>query len=151
MKQSDIDLLRTQPIRPQSLLIGGKWRDASDGGRRDVISPIDGALLTTLAEGTILSTGAAPTVGVTNGPHVVADQHCTVGHDCVLDAFVTLYPGAHISGSVHLKRGVTIGAGAVVLPETTVGPNATVGAGAVVTEDLPADCTAVGVPARPLS
>ena len=106
---------------------------------------------TTLDEGTILCTGAAPTVGVTIGPHVVVDQHCTVGHDCVLDAFVTLYPGAHISGSVRLGQGATIGAGAVVLPETTVGPNATVGAGAVVTEDLPADCTAVGVPARPLS
>ncbi|MGR3711486.1 MAG: aldehyde dehydrogenase family protein [Alterinioella nitratireducens] len=59
MKQSDIDLLRTQPIRPQSLLIGGKWRDASDGGRRDVISPIDGALLTTLTEGTQADVDAA--------------------------------------------------------------------------------------------
>ena len=59
MKQSDIDLLRTQPIRPQSLLIGGKWRDASDGGHRDVISPIDGALLTTLAEGTQADVDAA--------------------------------------------------------------------------------------------
>ena len=106
---------------------------------------------TTLGAGTILCNGAAPTVDVAVGPHVVVDQHCTVGHDCVLDAFVTLHPGVNVSGSVHLERTVTVGSGAVILPETTVGANATVGAGAVVTEDLPPNCTAVGVPARPLS
>lgn len=106
---------------------------------------------TTLGQGAILCNRAAPTVDVTIGPHVVVDQHCTVGHDCVLDPFVTLHPGVRVSGSVHLRQGVTIGTGAVILPGTTIGAHATVGAGAVVTEDLPADCTAVGVPARLVS
>ncbi|MFV0490690.1 MAG: aldehyde dehydrogenase family protein [Pseudorhodobacter sp.] len=52
LDQSAIDALRTTPIPPRSLLIGGEWRAASDGGTRDVISPIDGQLLTTIAEGT---------------------------------------------------------------------------------------------------
>lgn len=134
--------------------------------RRDVASRLDDApaqpatlvhpsasihRTTTLGEGTILCNGAAPTVDVTIGPHVVVDQHCTVGHDCVLDPFVTLHPGVRVSGSVHLRQGVTLGAGAVILPGRTIGAHATVGAGAVVTEDLPADRTAVGVPARLVS
>jgi sugar O-acyltransferase (sialic acid O-acetyltransferase NeuD family) len=106
---------------------------------------------TTVEAGTILCKGVAPTVNVHIGPHGVIDQHCTIGHDSTLAAFVTLHPGARVSGSVSLERGVTLGAGSVVLPETRIGMNATVGAGAVVTDDLPADCTAVGIPARPQS
>lgn len=106
---------------------------------------------TTVGDGAMLCQGASLTVNVSVGAHAILDQGCTVGHDAVLDSFVSLRPGTHVSGAVHLERGVTMGAGSVVLPEVTVGANATVGAGAVVTEDLPANCTAVGVPARPRS
>lgn len=106
---------------------------------------------TTVEPGTILCEGAAPTVDVQIGTHVVIDQHCTVGHDSTLAGFVTLHPGSQVSGSVYLETGVTMGAGSVVLPNTRIGARVTVGAGAVVTENLPAGCTAVGVPARPLS
>lgn len=105
----------------------------------------------TVEPGALLCTEAAPTVDLRIGAHAILDQHCTVGHDTVIDPFVSLRPGAHVSGSVHLETGVTVGAGAVVLPGVTVGAHATVGAGAVVTDDLPPRCTAVGVPAHPRS
>jgi acetyltransferase-like isoleucine patch superfamily enzyme len=41
-----------------------------------------------------------------------------------------------------------IGSNAVVLKGVSVGDRAVVGAGAVVTHDIPAECVAVGVPAR---
>jgi len=106
---------------------------------------------TDLGAGSILCKGAAPTVNLQIGSHVVIDQACTLGHDSTLESFVTLHPGANISGNVHLETGVTVGAGAVVLPNVRIGPHTTVGAGAVVAEDLPPHCTAVGVPARPVS
>lgn len=50
--QADIDALRTTAIGDQPLIIDGAATEASDGGRRDVISPLDGTVIATLAEGT---------------------------------------------------------------------------------------------------
>jgi acetyltransferase-like isoleucine patch superfamily enzyme len=49
-----------------------------------------------------------------------------------------------------VKRGASIGAGAVILPGVTIGEDALIGAGAVVTRDVPAGETWVGNPARPI-
>jgi serine O-acetyltransferase len=48
----------------------------------------------------------------------------------------------------RIGRGVLLSTGATVLGDISVGDFAKIGAGAVVTTDVPADCTAVGVPAR---
>jgi UDP-3-O-[3-hydroxymyristoyl] glucosamine N-acyltransferase len=47
-----------------------------------------------------------------------------------------------------IRRGASIGAGAVILPGVTVGESAMVGAGAVVTRDVPAHGLVYGNPAR---
>lgn len=47
------------------------------------------------------------------------------------------------------SEGALVGAGAQVLQHLALGPDATVGAGAVVTRDVGAGVTVVGVPARP--
>lgn len=52
MDQSSIDALRSRPIAPRSHLIGGKHVPASDGGQMDVLSPLDGQVLTQVAKGT---------------------------------------------------------------------------------------------------
>ena len=59
-----------------------------------------------------------------------------------------LNPGAHVSGEVSLGESVVVGSGAVVREGCTVGDGTVIGAGAVVVTDLPADSTAVGVPAK---
>ena len=102
-----------------------------------------------IAEGCILTAGARVTTNITLGRHTQLHVNCTIGHDSVLDDFVSVYPGATVSGNVHLAEGVTIGTGANVLPGVTVGAGAFVGAGAVVTADVEPGVTVVGVPARP--
>ena len=49
---------------------------------------------------------------------------------------------------VVVKRGASIGSGAVILGGVVIGERALVGAGAVVTRDVGADAVVMGVPAR---
>jgi UDP-2-acetamido-3-amino-2,3-dideoxy-glucuronate N-acetyltransferase len=49
---------------------------------------------------------------------------------------------------IVIKRGATVGAGAVVLPGMTIGERAMVGAGAVVIKDVEPHAVVVGNPAR---
>ena len=70
--------------------------------------------------------------------------------DCTLYHGVTLGGTSWNKGKRHptLEAGVVIGAGAKVLGPITIGANAKIGSNAVVVKDVPADATAVGIPAR---
>jgi gamma-glutamyl-gamma-aminobutyraldehyde dehydrogenase len=57
--QADIDARRTTEIGDRSLIINGANTEASDGGRRDVISPLDGTVIATLAEATAVDVDRA--------------------------------------------------------------------------------------------
>lgn len=103
----------------------------------------------TVGAGSVLCRGTSLTVSIEVGDHVFVNLHCTIGHDVRLAPYTTLHPGVHLSGNVHLGEAVEMGTGSVVLPGVSVGEETVVGAGAVVHRDLPARCTAMGVPARP--
>lgn len=59
MDQTNIDTLRAKPVPAFSHLIDGKHVPASDGGTMNIISPIDGQVLTTAAAGTAADMEAA--------------------------------------------------------------------------------------------
>ena len=48
----------------------------------------------------------------------------------------------------RVRRGASIGSGAVIMCGVTIGERAMIGAGAVVTRDVPPDAIVAGVPAR---
>jgi len=51
---------------------------------------------------------------------------------------------------VIIKKRARIGMHVVILPGVTIGKNSIIGACAVVTNDIPPNCVAVGVPAKPV-
>jgi sugar O-acyltransferase (sialic acid O-acetyltransferase NeuD family) len=101
-----------------------------------------------LGPGTCLAPGSIVTARVRVGAHVIVNVNASVSHDAVVGDFVNLNPGSAVAGHTRLGDGCYIGAGATVIDRVSVGPWAVVGAGAAVVRDLPANVTAVGVPAR---
>jgi sugar O-acyltransferase (sialic acid O-acetyltransferase NeuD family) len=103
-----------------------------------------------IGKGSIICAGSILTVDINIGMHVIIDLDCTVGHDAVLESFVTLYPSVNISGNTLLKERVEMGTGSQIIQTIKIGEGTIVGAGSVVIKDLPENCTAVGIPAKPI-
>lgn len=98
--------------------------------------------------GVIVVQGSIITSNVTIGNHVYINLDSTVAHDDILEDYVNISPGVHLSGNVTLREGCQIYTGVKILPGRTVGRWAEIGAGAVVTKDIPDYAVAVGVPAK---
>jgi sugar O-acyltransferase (sialic acid O-acetyltransferase NeuD family) len=101
-----------------------------------------------LGDGSVICAGVQVSTNVSIGRHVHLNPNSTIGHDSVLDDFVSVNPGAIISGGVRLEMGSFVGAGAVVLEMLTVGSQGRVGASACVVRDVSPGLTVKGVPAR---
>jgi acetyltransferase-like isoleucine patch superfamily enzyme len=119
-----------------------------------------GLYLETQAEGVIvIGDGCVLSTGV----HIVAMASVEIGRGTMIGEYTSIrdanhrrQPGepmryaGHDARPIVIGKEVWIGRGATVLGGVTIGDHATVGANAVVTHDVPAGVTVVGVPARPL-
>lgn len=87
---------------------------------------------------------------IDHGSGVVIGETAEVGDNCTLYQGVTLGGTGKDTGKRHptLGNNVMVGAGAKVLGPFRIGDNAKIAAGAVVLEEIPANATAVGIPAR---
>ena len=101
-----------------------------------------------VAPGSILCAGTVLTVAVSVGRHCILNLNCTVGHDTVLEDFVTVHPGSNISGKVRIGTRSLAGTGTKIIQGLAIAPDITLGAGAVVNRELTEPGTYVGVPAR---
>lgn len=101
-----------------------------------------------LGDGTVVCANSSITCDITIGRLVIINLNCTVGHDSVIADLCTMSPGVKISGNVRMEDGCELGTNAVVVPGVTLGGWSVVGAGAVVARSLPANVTAVGIPAK---
>lgn len=103
--------------------------------------------------GNIITQNTVITDNVQIGNFCIFNLGCTVGHDCIVEDFVTISPGANISGNVHLEKGAYIGTGSSIVQgepdnKITVGSWSTVGLSSAVTRDVEAGVTVMGNPAK---
>ncbi len=89
-------------------------------------------------------------VFIDHGMGVVIGETAIVGNYTLIYQGVTLGGTGKETGKRHPTVGdnVVVGAGAKVLGNIQIGDHARVGAGSIVLRDVPAHCTAVGVPGR---
>lgn len=97
-------------------------------------------------EGNIVCAGTILTVNLCIADFCIINLDCTLGHDDVLNAFVTLYPSVNVSGCVTIGAHSEIGTGTQIIQGKRIGTDTIIGAGAVVVRDIPDGCTAVGSP-----
>lgn len=91
---------------------------------------------------------------------LVDDAEIYIGNDCMIGPNVVIATAGHpilpvlrehnyVYGlPVHLGRNVWIGSSVQILPGVTIGDNSVIGAGSVVTNDIPSNVVAIGVPCR---
>jgi sugar O-acyltransferase (sialic acid O-acetyltransferase NeuD family) len=123
--------------------------EAAGIGPATVVSPH--AVISPFARidpGSMICAGAILNTASRIGRHSIVNLAATVGHDSVIEQFVHIAPGVNVSGCVTVGQGTVVGSGATINESVQIGEWSVVGSGAAVVNDIPANSTAVGVPAR---
>ena len=103
-----------------------------------------------IGDHTFINYGAS----ITAYQQVKIGRHCLLGHHLRIvdrnEHGIKQRDMAPPAAPVIIEDHVWIGAHTIILPGVCIGHNSAIGAGSVVTRDIPANCLAVGNPARVL-
>lgn len=96
--------------------------------------------------------------GARIGTHVFIDHGMgvVIGETAIVGDYSLIYQGVTLGGTgkevgkrhPSLGKNVIVGAGAKVLGNIQIGDHVRIGAGSVILQDIPSNCTVVGVPGR---
>lgn len=101
-----------------------------------------------IGNGTVVMASAVINADARIGKHTIINTKAVVEHDSQISDFVHISPNATLTGAVSVGEGTHIGAGAVMIPNVQIDEWSVIGAGATIIHNIPANCTAVGVPAK---
>ncbi|MDR0680551.1 MAG: acetyltransferase [Dysgonamonadaceae bacterium] len=104
--------------------------------------------LASIKEGTVVMQGAIIQSSAQIGKHVIINTRASIDHDCLIEDYVHIAPGAILCGNVEVGEGSFIGAGTTIMQGIKIGKWSIIGAGSVVVRDIPDNVTAFGNPCR---
>lgn len=101
--------------------------------------------------GGVICPGVVVTTNVSIGDYVILNLNCTIGHDAIIENYVTANPGCHISGNTLIGEGSSLGTGTTVREKIKIAKDVITGAQSCVVKDLLIpNITVTGVPAKEL-
>lgn len=101
-------------------------------------------------QGTVVMAGVVINCCTSIGKGCIINTSSSIDHDNLIEDYVHISPGAHLAGTVKVGKGSWLGIGSLVSNNISIERGCIVGAGSVVIKNLPANCTAVGTPAKPI-
>lgn len=84
-----------------------------------------------------------------HGQSVIIHPKTIIGENCNISQFTTI--GSNKNTPAIIGNNVYIGPGVCIVENVKIGDNSVIGAGSVVVQDVPANCTVAGNPARVIS
>jgi sugar O-acyltransferase (sialic acid O-acetyltransferase NeuD family) len=103
-----------------------------------------------IGKGSVILEGAIVQPDVVIGQHCILNVESMIGHDCVLENYVHV-SGAKLTGNVHLREGVLLGANTTVHPGVTIGQWSKSAICSAVMRDVAPYSVLIGNPARCIS
>jgi UDP-3-O-[3-hydroxymyristoyl] glucosamine N-acyltransferase len=100
--------------------------------------------------GAVICAGACLQGDVVVGEAAWISEAVVLSHDVGVGPGASVGPGSVLAGRSRVGDNAVLGLRVSVIPDCVVGEGAMVESGGVVVRDLPPNCTAAGVPARPL-
>lgn len=97
---------------------------------------------------TFISAGVIINPQVKIGVGCIINTGVIIEHDCSIDKFSHIAPGAVLAGNVSIGMCCMIGANAVIKQGVKIGDNVIIGAGAVVLKDINSNTIFAGNPAK---
>lgn len=103
---------------------------------------------TMLGKGNIICASTIMTVNIKIGNFNIINLDCTIGHDDVLNNYITIYPSVNVSGCVVVDDIVEIGTGTQIIQGLKICSNTIIGASAAVVKSIEESGTYIGVPVK---
>jgi sugar O-acyltransferase (sialic acid O-acetyltransferase NeuD family) len=101
-----------------------------------------------IAMGTALLARSHIGPGSQIGSFCILNTGSSLDHDCKMDDFASIAPGAFAGGLVEIGKCSAVGVGASISDHISIGSHSVVGTGSVVVRDIPDHVVAYGCPAR---
>ena len=101
-----------------------------------------------IGPGSVLMANTAVNPGTVIGEHVIINTGASIDHDCRIENFASIAPGATLGGNVKVGSHSAVSLGANVIHGISIGQNSVIGAGSTVLTDIGNFDLAYGTPCK---